>query len=269
MTFSRPALLASVALLSLGAAHLTPAAAMTSTTNITQEAETNINAPYNAFLAKYITEQDGIHLVDYAGVTAEDRASLSAYVKALEALTPSTMSREEKLAYYANIYNAKTIEIILDNYPVTSIRKIGGNLVQPGPWNEKVLTIEGKELSLNNVEHDIVRADFDEPRVHYAFNCASIGCPNLMIRAWEAETLEEDFDAAARAYIAHPRGVNIDDRGRVQASSIYKWFKKDFGRNDGEVLDHIRQYATGEKLEKLNAATKINSYDYDWDLNEV
>lgn len=230
-------------------------------------AEANINAPYNAFLEKYGSTADGVNLLDYGAVTDADHQSLKDYIATLEQLTPSTMSQNEELAFWFNLYNAKTIDLIVEAYPVKSIRSLG--LLGSGPWGKKVLTVEGNELSLDNIEHDTVREKYDEPRVHYAFNCASIGCPNLAFTAWEADTLDDRLDDAARAYIAHPRGISVDNRGRVTASSIYKWFKEDFGSNDSEVLDHIRQYATDAKLEVLEGKTKINKYDYNWDLNDA
>ncbi|MEM9234037.1 MAG: DUF547 domain-containing protein [Pseudomonadota bacterium] len=260
----RTALLAATAF-SLGSVAIAPAAFAGATTIL--QAEESINAPYNDLLAKYLSEKDGIHLFDYGAVTDEDRAKLGAYVEALQTLKPSQMSRNDAIAYWANLYNAKTLEIIIDNYPVDSIRDIGGNFIQKGPWREKVVTVEGKEMSLDNIEHDTVRANFDEPRIHYAFNCASIGCPNLMARAWEGATLDEDLDAGGRAYISHPRGIRVEGN-RVIASSIYKWFSEDFGDNDAEVLDHIRQYATGDKLAALEGKTRINKYEYDWSLND-
>ena len=258
------ALMAATAL-GLGTMAMAPAIAAEDTM---MQDEENVNAPYNAILATYVSEKDGINLFDYGAVTSEDRAKLAAYVEDLQGLKPSQMSADEQIAYWANLYNAKTLEIIIDNYPVDSIRDIGGNFIAKGPWKMDVVTVEGQVMSLDNIEHDTVRAKFNEPRVHYAFNCASIGCPNLRAMAWEGETLDADLDEAARAYIAHPRGIDVDG-GKVTASSIYKWFKKDFGDNDAEVLDHIRQYATGEKLEALKAEKKIDRYDYDWNLNDA
>jgi len=230
--------------------------------------EENINAPYNEVLATYVSQKDGINLFDYGAVTAADKKKLTDYIAALEGERPSQMTADEQIAFWANLYNAKTLDIILENYPVESIRDIKSGVFSSGPWKMKVLTVEGEELTLDNIEHDIVRAKFNEPRVHYAFNCASIGCPNLKTSAWEAETLDEDLDSGARAYIAHPRGIRIEN-GKIITSSIYKWFKKDFGKNDAEVLDHIRQYATGDKLKALEGKTKINGNDYDWSLNDA
>lgn len=280
MTLLSPAIMAALAapLLSIAAMGAAMGAAPSAAGASTQQesdglvppsTSQSINAPYNAFLEKYVVAKNGINHVRYGDVTAADKAALQAYVTALSALKPSTMTQSEQIAYYANLYNAHTVVVILDHYPVTSIRRIGGGLLPLGPWDDPAVTVEGKELTLNNIEHDIVRAQFAEPRVHYAFNCASIGCPDLRPTAWEAASLDADLDAAARAYIAHPRGVQVDTRGRVVASSIYKWFKEDFGDNDAEILDHIRQYAVGEKANALKAATKIHRYDYDWSLNDL
>ncbi|MEM6649968.1 MAG: DUF547 domain-containing protein [Pseudomonadota bacterium] len=261
---------ACVVVLSMSPVSIVPSMAQ----EITAEAnmaspQASLNAPYNDILSRYIKVEDGIHLFDYAAVSPGDKEKLEAYVTTLEGLTPSAMGQNEQIAYYANIYNAKTLLIILDNYPVSSIRDIGGNLIFKGPWRENVLTIEGQALSLDNIEHDIVRANFDEPRIHYAFNCASIGCPNLATKAWEAESLDADLDAAARAFVAHPRGIQIKENGKVQASSIYKWFDEDFGNDVTDTLNHIRGFTEGEKAEALKDVTRIHSYDYDWSLNDV
>jgi len=157
----------------------------------------SVNAPYNDFLAKYVERQNGINLVAYDKVTDADEAKLEAYIDTLSNTDISGFSDAEIMAYWFNLYNAKTVDVILDNYPVSSIRKIGFT----GPWGKKLLTVNGEKLSLNNIEHDIVREDYDEPRVHFAFNCASIGCPDLKLTAWEAETLEEDLTQASIDFV--------------------------------------------------------------------
>ena len=262
-------LLTSVAAIAMvGLAPQASALAATAAGTVQME-RADLNATYNNFLSKYVVNADGINLVEYGQVTAADKAKLKAYVARMQKQKPSTMDRDEELAFWFNLYNAKTIEIILENYPVESIRQIGGGFIAKGPWKADAVTVEGRVMSLDNIEHDTVRAKFDEPRVHYAFNCASLGCPNLKPSAWDAATLDADLDEAARAYIAHPRGIRVDSNGRVVASSIYNWFKKDFGRNDAAVLDHIRQYATGDKLDQLQGVKRINGYQYDWSLNEA
>ena len=220
----------------------------------------NPNAPYNAFLSKYVSSVNGINLVAYDKVTPADRAQLQAYIEKLSTMDIEALPRDAEMATWFNLYNAKTIELILENYPTKSIRKISN------PWKRKRLVVNGKKMSLDDIEHGTVRRKYNEPRVHYAFNCASIGCPNVKRSAWEASTLEADLAQASRDFIASDRGVAVRD-GKIIASSIFKWYKKDFGGNEAGILAHLRQYASGSKKAALEATNNINKYDYDWDLN--
>lgn len=218
------------------------------------------NAAYNNFLSKYVRPVNGINLVAYDKVTPEDRDALRAYIETLSARDIEALPQDAEMATWFNLYNAKTIELILENYPTKSIRKISN------PWKKDRLIVNGKKMSLDDIEHNTVRRKYNEPRVHYAFNCASIGCPNVKLTAWEATSLEADLSQAARDFIASERGVSIQD-GKVTASSIFKWYKKDFGGNEDALLDHFRQYAVGPKKAALEQADDINKYKYDWDLN--
>jgi hypothetical protein len=234
---------------------------------------------YGLLLQKYVSEGgDGIAYADYKAWhgTKADRAMLDGYIGWLTAQKPSAMARNAAFAYWANLYNALTLKVILDNYPVKSIRDIastGTSLFDfkaySGPWRTKRATVEGKELSLDEIEHEILRPQFKDARVHYAVNCASVGCPNLMARPWAADTLDADLDAAARAYVNHPRGVSVAADGSVTVSSIYNWFQADFGGSEAGVLDHLRKYAGPELKQKLEGKTGYDSDAYDWSLNEV
>ncbi|RKQ72214.1 uncharacterized protein DUF547 [Litorimonas taeanensis] len=226
-------------------------------------AKQTLNAPYDAFLAEYVVEQGGINLVAYDRVTSEDKAALVAYINTLSELDISGFSEAETLAYWFNLYNAKTIEVILDEYPIKSILKIGFR----GPWKRKILKVRGEKLSLDNIEHDIVRATYKEPRVHFAFNCASIGCPNLKTSAWEAESLEADLTQAAIDYISSPRGVTITQDGKLVGSSLFKWYSKDFGQSDTDVLRYLSQFASGSLKDQMQTAKDFDDFDYDWNLN--
>lgn len=231
----------------------------------TKGAETKVNAPYNHFLAKYVSQKDGINLVAYDKVTDDDERLLESYIEKLSQTDISEFSREQILAYWFNLYNAKTLDLILDNYPIKSIRKIG---FLTGPWDKDILTVRGQEMSLNNIEHDIVRENYDEPRVHFAFNCASIGCPNLKKTAWEARTLDADLTQAGKDYISSPRGVRIEDNGEITASSIFKWYKEDFGQSEADVITYLATYAEGDKKAALEQASEVEDYDYDWSINQ-
>lgn len=233
-------------------------------------------ATYDALLSRYVSAStDGVNRVDYARWAANqyDRAALDAYVAELEAQRPSTFGRDRAFAFWVNLYNAVTLQVVLERYPVRSIRDIRseGTGLDPrgliGPWRTRRLTVEGRRLSLDDIENTILRPTYNDPRVHYAINCASIGCPNLMARAWRAETLNVDLDAAARGYINHARGVSVALDGGVRVSSIYRWFREDFGASDAEVIAHLRRYAAPGLAARLESATRITGHGYDWALN--
>ncbi len=229
---------------------------------------------WDALLKAYVKPgSDGLNRIDYAGFKRSGHGELKAYLKRLQAVTPASLARPEQFAFLANLYNAKTIDIVLDRYPVKSIRdiKLGGGVVAAftgGPWKAKVMSVAGTELSLDDIEHAILRAVFKDPRVHYAVNCASIGCPNLQTAAFTAATLESQLEAGARAYINHPRGVTAGADG-VRVSSIYSWFKADFGGNDAGVLKHLSKYAKPDLAQRLKSADSIAGDSYDWTLNDV
>lgn len=229
---------------------------------------------YDQLLARYVVvAPDGVNRVRYRTwhANAQDVAALNDYVTRMQAERPSRLPRAERIAFWVNLYNAITLQIILENYPVRSIRDIPSRTLDPrgliGPWRTERVVVEGRRLTLDQIEHAILRRDFNEPRIHYAVNCASIGCPNLLPRAWRAETLEADLDAAARAYVNHSRGVSVDDQGRVRGSQIYQWYAADFGGRAG-VLTHIHRYAARPLRADLSHATTMSSYGYDWSLND-
>jgi len=155
--------------------------------------------------------------------------------------------------------------VVLDAWPVRSIRDIRSGLVA-GPWRRKLVSVGGVDLSLDDFEHNILRKGWTEPRVHYAVNCASIGCPNLPLRAFRGSTLGPQLDAAARAYVNTPRAVRFDGEALV-VSSIYKWYAADFGGSDVRVIAHLARYADAPLKARLQAATRIGRDAYDWSIN--
>ena len=217
-----------------------------------------------------VRRKDGINRVAYGRVTVADRKALARYLEALSMVPISRYKREEQLAYWINLYNALTVKVILDHIPVKSIRDID---ISPGwfsfgPWDKKLIKVENEPLSLNDVEHRILRPIWRDSRVHYAVNCASLGCPNLALTAYNAETMDGSLTVAARAYINHPRGVSIEG-GRLHVSKIYEWFVEDFGGNEKGVLDHIRHYANPRLAKSLANFAAIDGYRYDWGLNDA
>lgn len=232
---------------------------------------------FNALLSRYVVPSaDGVNRVNYGAWknSAADQTSLNKFIEAQSREQPSRLSKPQQLAYWANLYNAITLHVILEAYPVKSIRDIRskGVWLDPkafiGPWVQKRVTVEGRELSLDEIEHAILRPTFKDPRVHYAVNCASFGCPNLATKAWRADTLEADLDAAARDFINHPRGVAVESGG-LKVSSIYKWFQSDFGDSEAGVIAHFKKYAGSELAKKLGKTTDITAEGYDWSLNDA
>ena len=218
-------------------------------------------APKNAEAPHY-----GAALLRYSDVTEADKNALVSYINRLQDVQVTSLNRDEQLAFWVNLYNAQTTRVILENYPTDSIRSIKSNVLDfKGPWNDKTLTVEGETLSLDNIENRIVRPLFNDPRIHYALNCAAIGCPNLRSQAYKSAGLDGVLDAQARAYINNPRAIKIEE-GRVTASRIFLWYKGDYGGSESTVLDHIRQYARPELRQSLEGVTKIDVYEYDWDL---
>jgi hypothetical protein len=232
------------------------------------------HAAWDKLLKTYVvTSPDGINRVAYAKFKAEGLESLEAYIGRLETMDPRTLDRPEQFAFWANLYNAKTIEIVLRAYPVNSIKDInlGGSLlaaVSGGPWKAKVLKVAGEKLSLDDIEHGILRPIFKDPRVHYAVNCASIGCPNLGTEAFTGEKLDAQLNAASTAFVNHARGVRVE-KGRVRASSIYSWFQDDFGGDASGVLAHVHTYASEALKRELDGISDIAEYGYDWALNDT
>ena len=225
--------------------------------------------PWTRFLADYrIVDEDGVALIRYGEVSATDHAALKAYLDDLSLTDIAALDRPEQLAFWINLYNAKTVDLVLDAYPTRSIRAVRGGVLGTGPWGDKVLVVDEKPLSLNDVEHAIVRPIFRDPRVHYAFNCAALSCPNIASVAYTGANLERLFEAGARAYVNDPRGFSVDGE-RLTASKIYIWFQEDFGEGAGDVLAHALTYAEPALAERLRARSTIDAYAYDWGLNDA
>ncbi len=226
---------------------------------------------WDSLLAAYVkTDKSGLNRVNYSAFKQMGWTSLKTYLSELQSVDVPKLNRDEQYALWANLYNAKTVDIILSHYPVKSIRDIdiSPGLFANGPWKKKVLKVNGIDLSLDDIEHKIMRGLFKEPRTHYAVNCASVGCPNIGTEAFVGSRLSDQLDAAARAYINNPRGVRFNGK-RVIASKIYKWFDEDFGNSEQGVLAHLRKYAQGDLAQKLKGVTDIWDYEYDWTLNDA
>lgn len=211
-------------------------------------------------------DAEAYNRVDYRGVKA-NQAALKAYLAMLQGIDPTSLSKNEAHAYWINLYNAKTLDVVAEAFPVSSIKKInlgGSFLFGSGPWKAKLMRVNGTELSLDDVEHEIVRALFKDPMSHYGLNCASYSCPNLATRAYTGANIDALLRQSGVDYVNHPRGVAIKN-GRITASKIYSWYAGDFG-GKGKLKDHWASLAEPAKAAEIQAAS-ISGYEYDWSIN--
>jgi hypothetical protein len=210
--------------------------------------------------------------IDYAGFTAADRAALARYLDDLQLRGPAGLDRAGHFAFWINLYNARTVALVLDRMPVASIRDInlGGGLraaLLGGPWQAKLMRVAGIDLSLDDVEHGILRRLFRDHRLHFALNCASRGCPSLQPHAFVGETLERNLESCAREFINSPHGVAHEPAGLV-LSSIFEWYRKDFGSSETALLRCLATHAEAPLRDRLLGATRVAAYRYDWRLND-
>ncbi|MFT6868729.1 MAG: hypothetical protein ACJA08_003584 [Cyclobacteriaceae bacterium] len=216
---------------------------------------------WNDLLLKHVTKNG---LVNYEDMKS-DSLRLQAYLKLLSDNAPSeTWSREEKLAYWINTYNAFTIALVLDHYPIGSIKDICSSIQIPfinSPWDIEFIEIAGETYDLNNLEHNILRQNWDEPRIHFAINCASFSCSQLRNEAYSAENLDTQLNEQAIAFINDDFRNDIDTK-EAQLSKIFQWFSGDFEKN-GTLRDFVNQYSD----QKIIDGMKISYKDYDWRLN--
>lgn len=229
------------------------------------------HSAWDRFLQSYLVERNNaVTLVQYGQVTPNDRDKLSEYIRKLAQTPVSQLHRSEQKAFWINLYNALTVKVILDHYPVKSIRDIdiSPGFFSNGPWGKKLVSVERHKISLDDIEHRILRPIWKDSRVHYGVNCASIGCPNLQPVAYTRENSENLLDKGAREYVNHDRAVRFED-GRLVVSSIYSWFEVDFGGNDAGVIAHLKKYARPELRDKLESVNRIADTGYDWGLNDA
>ena len=217
-------------------------------------------------------DAQGVNVLDYAALAAssDDTAKLAGYVQYLEGIDPREYRRAEQMAYWINFYNARTVKMVLDSYPVDTIKEIHqGDAPMTGPWKDVCAKVAGRDLTLDQIEHDILRPIWRDKRIHYAVNCAAYSCPQLMDTAFTAANTESLLEAGARAYVNSARGVDVVDDEFIVLSSIYKWYPEDFGSTEESVINHLTQYADDELAAFLEGFEGTIDYDYDWKLNQA
>jgi hypothetical protein len=232
------------------------------------------HSAWQDILTAYLrTHSSGINKFDYAALkgNAKDTSKLVRYLNYLQELDPRTYPRAEQKAYWINLYNSLTIKLVVDAYPVDSIRDICRNRVSgskcSGPWGEVNAKIAGQELTLDNIENDILRPIWKDDLIHYGLSCASYGCPDLLETSFTAKNTETLLDIGARRYVNHSRGVDFMEDDFIVISSIYNWYVEDFGNNEQSVIKHLARYADKELAKRLKNFNGTVNYEYDWRLN--
>ncbi len=218
---------------------------------------------FDKLLNKYVNAENG--LVNYQGLV-KDRPLLDQYLALLSGHHPNDAhwTKVEQQVYWMNAYNAFTLQVVLDHYPVESIKDVAGKIpFINSVWDLKFIEIEGHTYDLNNIEHNILRQQFDDPRVHFGLNCASYSCPPLLTEAFTVEKMDEQLDRAARAFLADDKRNIIQSKDAIQLSKIFSWYKGDFTK-EGTLIDYLNQFAAI----RLEEDAKIDFLDYNWSLNE-
>ncbi len=210
------------------------------------------HSKWDAFLKQHVDQTGN---VDYISIK-EDESKLKEYLNQFINTPPlKSWIKEEKLAYWINAYNAFTVKLIVDNYPLKSIKDI------KAPWDKKFIPINGELISLNYIEHEILRK-LNEPRIHFAINCASVSCPQLLNEAFTPKEINSQLNKVTSRFINNP-AKNVISGNRLQLSKIFQWFKEDFGQKDNSIIEFINQYS----LVKAKPDSKINYLKYNWNLN--
>lgn len=218
-------------------------------------------------LEKHVSYETG--RVDYAAFKKEDEAQLEDYLKVLKTVDRSELTRNERLAFYINLYNSATIKLILESYPWNdSIRDIGGLL--ESPFKIEFINLEGKQYSLDEIEHDILRKEYNDPRIHFALNCASVSCPPLYDKPYAGAKIDEQLDMVTRRFLNDPRRTWIDE-DTLYLSKVMEWYEDDFVVAGG-VVPFVKKYADGafeKNLKEVGDDIDVEFQDYDWSLNDV
>ena len=238
------------------------------------------NTQWDALVTKHVVWLPGGHASqsDYRGFQA-DRAALKSYLDSLSAVPQAeyeAWNKPQKLAFLLNAYNAFTIDLILTEYPkIKSIKDLGS--LFGSPWKKKFFSLLGKQRSLDDVEHGMIRAPgvFDDPRIHMAANCASVGCPALRNEAYAGDRLDAQLDDAVARFLSDRSRNRINPQtGRLEVSKIFDWYGKDFTARAGSVEKWLAKYADlladdpKQRSTLRDAGAKLDFLDYDWALNE-
>jgi len=219
---------------------------------------------FDELLASNVNDSAVLRTLDYKNISASDKKKLTTYLTQLQSIDPRLYSKDEQLAYWVNLYNALVVNLVITHYPIDSIKNIGDGFT--GPWNIELANISGKPITLNKIEHGILRPLWKDSRIHYVINCASTGCPDLPTQSFSSVNINQQLNSAAVRFVNQNKGVNVVNNN-VTLSSIYKWFSVDFGSSDQHLINHLKKYALPPLRSELEVFSDTLEYDYDWSLN--
>ena len=226
--------------------------------------------PWQTLLSRHVVaSDDGINRVAYSDFDDASKTLLNQYLTTLSNVQPTQLNQSQQLAYWVNLYNSLTVQVVLDHPKKDSIRSMGP-LLSFGPWDKTYLTIEGKPVSLNDIEHRILRPIWQDHRLHFVLNCASIGCPNLSRTAYTSDNIEDALARAEQTFLQHPRALSLSDKGVLQLSSLFDWYREDFADNESALLAYLAEQRPDMAETLLVYPIGSNSnidYVYDWSLN--
>lgn len=229
---------------------------------------------YDNLLHKYVVNG----LVDYENLTKDK--SLEKYIETISKFDPTTLTnKNDKLAFWINAYNAYTLKVILDSYPISSINdlhfggRIIGHILKTTVWDKEFVIINNKKITLNHIEHDIIRPKFKDPRIHFALVCGAMSCPPLRNEAYTGNKLDAQLNDQGKSFFANQFHNSFDEKNHVvHLSKILDWYGDDFGDSNAQILSRIKSFLPERIAESINdniIKWQIDFKSYDWDLNKI
>lgn len=232
------------------------------------------HALWDKTLQTYVVDHGDFSQVKYQALKQSGAATLNQYLQSVSAVQANQFkqwTKPQQLAFLINAYNAFTVKLILDHYPVESIKDIGSFF--RSPWKIQFFMLFGHKTHLDHIEHELIRANFQEPRIHFAVVCASIGCPKLQARAYTAERLESMLESATRNFLRDSSRNRFDaQRNTLYLSSIFKWYEEDFAAKSGSVEQFVAPYISDDPKVRQQIQQRqvdVEYLDYDWSLNDA
>jgi hypothetical protein len=231
---------------------------------------------YKAWQDLLAKDYDPVKGMAYKGLKEHDKATLDQLRTQLAAVDVNALPRPDQLAYWINLYNVSTVAVVVDGYPVKSIRDLSTDpIIRLNVFKKPAVKTKAGTVSLNDVENDKIRDGFKDPRIHFAINCAAKSCPPIRTEPYTGSRLDEQLDDQARRFLNGPHGVRIEKDGdgvKLHATKILDWFKDDFEKWGGGRLAFVRKFLTADKQKQIDAAkgkVELVFDDYDWSLNDA